>query len=128
MKRIILNVDLDDNEVFEKEVADAIRAEVRKITRDEQLKLIQKEADKEFKRLVDADTYNYRDKLRNIVEGIILKNVRDAISSSDIKELVNEAVSQRISFYSDIIDDKCKEVMEKTVTAAVANKIKNLLT
>lgn len=127
MKRITLSIDLDDNEVFEKEVEDAIRAEVRKITRAEHLELIKTESSKEFQRLVDADLYCYKDKLKKIVEGVIYQNVRETINSLELKEMINEAVNLRISSYSDCVDDKCKEVLEKTVTASVAKKLGDLL-
>lgn len=61
MKRVTLEIDLKENEIFEKEVEEAIRAKTREIVRNEYEGIIQEEASKEFKRIFDANTYGYRD-------------------------------------------------------------------
>lgn len=56
MKRVTLEIDLKENEIFEKEVEEAIRAKTREIVRNEYEGIIQEEASKEFKRIFDANT------------------------------------------------------------------------
>ena len=131
MKRINLSVDLEDNEIFEKEVRDAIQAEVKRIARIEQYSLIQATAQDEIERLVKGNAYGYRDKLKEVVKSIILEETRTILKSMDIDEMVKDCVTNqvelKIHFYSDIVTDRCKEVLNNTVTKAVNEKLKGIL-
>lgn len=131
MKRVTLEIDLKENEIFEKEVEKVIRAKTREIIRGEYDRIIQDEASKEVKRLFDADSYGYRGKLQDLVKNTAVRDIRMAIEKEDIvgltKETINEVIEYKIKYYSDIVDSRCKEVLEKTITKAVEEKMKSLL-
>ena len=131
MKRLTLEIDLKENEIFEKEIEEAIRAKTREIIRGEYNKIIQDEASKEIKRLFDADSYGYKDKLKNLVKEASIRDIRIAIEEEDIigltKEKINEIVEYKVKYYSDIVDRRCKEVLETIITKAVEEKMKSLL-
>ena len=131
MKRVTLEIDLKENEIFEKEVEKVIRAKTREIIRGEYDRIIQDEASKEVKRLFDADSYGYRGKLLDLVKNTAVRDIRMAIEKEDIvgltKETINEVIEYKIKYYSDIVDSRCKEVLEKTITKAVEEKMKSLL-
>ena len=131
MKRVTLEIDLKENEIFEKEVEKVIRAKTREIVRGEYERIIQDEASKEVKRLFDANSYGYRDKLQDLVKQTAVRDIRTAIEEEDIvgltKEKINEIVEYKVKYYSDIVDSRCKEVLEKTITKAVEEKMKSLL-
>ena len=131
MKRVTLEIDLKENEIFEKEVEKVIRAKTREIIRGEYDRIIQDEASKEVKRLFDADSYGYRGKLQDLVKNTAVRDIRMAIEKEDIvgltKETINEVIEYKIKYYSDIVDSRCKEVLGKTITKAVEEKMKSLL-
>lgn len=131
MKRVTLEIDLKENEIFEKEVEKVIRAKTREIIRGEYDRIIQDEASKEVKRLFDANSYGYRDKLQDLVKCTAVRDIRMAIEEEDIvgltKEKINEVIEYKVKYYSDIVDSRCKEVLEKTITKAVEEKMKSLL-
>ena len=131
MKRVTLEIDLKENEIFEKEVEKVIRAKTREIIRGEYERIIQDEASKEVKRLFDANSYGYRDKLQDLVKQTAVRDIKMAIEEEDIvsltKEKINEIVEYKVKYYSDIVDSRCKEVLEKTITKAVEEKMKSLL-
>ena len=131
MKRVTLEIDLKENEIFEKEVESVIRAKVREITRNEYDRIVQEEASKEFKRLFDADSYGYRDKLKDLIKYTAVRDIRMAIEEEDIvgltKEKINDVVEYKVKYYSDIVDKRCKEVLENTISKTIEEKMKSLL-
>lgn len=131
MKRVTLEIDLKENEIFEKEVEEAIRAKTREIVRNEYEGIVQEEASKEFKRIFDANTYGYRDKLKDAVKDAAAKSIKRTIAEQDIagltKEKIEEIVTYRVQYYSDIVDQKCTEVLQKRITASVEEKLKSFL-
>lgn len=131
MKRVTINIDLKENDIFEKEVESIIRAKVREITRNEYDRIVQEETSKEFKRLFDADSYGYRDKLKDLIKQTAARDIRVAIEEEDIvgitKEMINKIVEYEVKYYSDIVDSRCKEVLENTISKTVEEKIKSLL-
>lgn len=131
MKRVTINIDLKENEIFEKEVESVIRAKVREITRNEYDRIVQEEASKEFKRLFNADSNGYRDKLKDLIKYTAVRDIRMAIEEEDIvgltKEKINEVVEYKVKYYSDIVDKRCKEVLENTISKTIEEKMKSLL-
>lgn len=57
MKRLNLVIDLKDNDVFEKEIENLIRAKARELARNEHRRLIEEEVAAEIKRLTDITKY-----------------------------------------------------------------------
>ena len=108
-----------------------IRAKVREITRNEYDRIVQEEASKEFKRLFNADSYGYRDKLKDLIKQTAVRDIRVAIEEEDIvgltKEMINDIIEYKVRYYSDIVDKRCKEVLENTISKTVEEKIKSLL-
>lgn len=131
MKRMTLNIDLKENEVFEKEIEEIIRAKVRGVIRTEFGKVVGEESKKEVERLFKADTYGYRDKLKDLVKSAASSDIRKAIEEQDIvgltKEKISEIVEYKVNYYSDIVDEKCKKVLDAKITVAVEEKLKKIL-
>lgn len=131
MKRVTLEIDLKENEIFEKEVEEAIRAKTREVVRGEYERIIQEEASKEFKRIFDANTYGYRDQLKDAVKDAAAKSIKRTIAEQDIagltKEKIEEIVTYKVQYYSDIVEQKCTEVLQNRITALVEEKLKTFL-
>lgn len=131
MKRVTLEIDLKENEIFEREVEKAIRAKTREIVRGEYEKIIQEEASKEFKRIFDANSYGYRDRLKDAVREAATRDIKKAIEEQDIvgitKERIDEIVRYKVQYYSNTVDEKCKEVLKNKMTALVEEKLRSFL-
>ena len=131
MKRINLSIDLDENEIFDKEVTELIRAKVREASRMEPPKIIEEEVEAEVKRLVEASVFGYRDKIKGIVKSITTSAMTEVIKNMDmdavIKEAVNESIDAKVEQYTRNIEGKCKDVLDKVVSERVKEKLSTLL-
>lgn len=123
MKRITLNIDLDDNEVFDNEIADVIRAKVREITRDH---ISYSEAiQNEIKRKLNHTNAS------TVVQDALYAVVKDVIAQMDLRPKINEAVDaiidQKIHNCTMKVDAKCDEVLQRLLTDKLQAKIKTIL-
>lgn len=129
MKEVKLTVRMDDNEAFDKEVTDLIRSKVREIARNEQAKIITEAAHEELGRILN--TSGYRSKVVNIVSSATYEAISKAINEIDLKALVeekiNDRVENRMGYYLETIEKKCKETLESTINSEVKKKLANLL-
>lgn len=131
MKRVSVNIDLKENEAFDKEVQEIIRAKVKEIVRNEYSTIMQDAASQEFKRLFDANTYGYRDRLSATVKNCAIGGIKEVLEEMDIEKLIQEKTAEmldaKINFYLHDWDYKCKTALDAIVTKQAAEQIKKIL-
>lgn len=127
MKRMTLSIDLEDNELFDKEITKIIKAKVRTIAREEHDKIVQEEVIAEVKRLVESSEYLYRERLKNIVKLTVSETMTEVIKGMDIdsitREIVNTKIDSKVTHYTSIVDQRCKEVLETTINEQLKEKL-----
>ena len=96
MKRITLNIDLEENKAFENEVEEIIKAKIRERVRNENIELIEREVEKEIERLTAANRWGYKTKLETIVSNLIENTVRRDIRSFDLNKIVEEKMNEKV--------------------------------
>lgn len=128
MKRITLEIDLKENEAFEKEIEKIIRAKARELARNEHARLIEDEIRHEIQRLTNANSWGYKDKLKSIIRGLVNDELKKTVSDMDIEKLAKERVNDKIEYIvSNVTADvreKCKTVLEEIVIEEVRTKLK----
>ena len=97
MKRIQIQVDIEDNEIFEKSVQEAIKAQARQIARD----VIEQEIRQEIERIVSS-------KISELQTG--------RYNRSSIQKQITENLAQSISTDIKIDVDAIKKHVEDTAT------------
>lgn len=132
MKRLTLNVDLEENEIFEKEVIEIIRAKAREIARNHQVCIIEEAVSAEIRRLFSNDCYGtYRSQLKKIVEGCIYTQVREFLSHEDINKIAEEELTKQMDFIisrtTSEAEEKCVSVLNKTISNEVMKKMNDIL-
>lgn len=131
MKRVSVNIDLKENEAFDKEIQEIIRAKVKEIVRNEYSTMMQDAASQEFKRLFDANTCGYRDKLNETVKNCAIKGIKEVLEEMDVPTLIQEKAEElmdaKIAYYLHDIDHKCKVTLDTIVTKQAAEQIKKIL-
>lgn len=131
MKRVTLCIDLKENEAFEKEVEEIIRAKAREMARNEHSKLIEEEVRDEVRRLTESNSWGYRDKLKSIVRELTREEMKKTISDLDVEKVTKECVNDRIEYIvsktTDEIEIKCKKALEDSISGAVQEKLSLLL-
>ena len=131
MKRLNLQIDLNENEVFEKEVEEAIRAKARELARNEHSKLIEEEVRNEAKRLCDGNSWGYRDKLKSLVRELTRDEMKKVISDLDIETIAKNCVESRIDYIVSSttreVEQKCQKALENAISKAVQNKLSAIL-
>ncbi|GEM_PF-4264980 len=140
MKRMMISVDLADNEMFEKEVSEAVRAAARQISREEFDRVIKVEAEriakKEIRNLEEC-RYSHNSKLEVMAKDAVMKAVNEAIGEVQIPI---RAVNERIEFVLDRIEEridllvkerlnkvKIEDYVESKVRQEVRNKVPEVL-
>lgn len=131
MKRMNLVIDFNENEVFEKEVENIIRAKARELARNEHSRLIEEEVRQEVKRLTDGNSWGYRDKLKSIVKELTREEMKKTISDMDIKNIAEDCVKNRIEYIvsttTNEIERKCRQALETAINEAVQDKLNSIL-
>lgn len=132
MKRINLSIDLGENEIFEKEVEEVIRAKAREVVRNSYKKIIEEEAEREIERLFAIPApCSYKDRLKHIVRNVVEDSIRKELNDVDINIIVREktvkVIENKIESYSNSVDRRCKEVLEQKITESVEEKLKSIL-
>ena len=131
MKRMNLVINLNENDVFEKEVENLIRAKARELARTEDRRLIEDEVSAEVKRLTDGNSWGYRDKLKGIVKDLTIEEMKKTISNMDIESIAQEKVNDRIDYIvsktTSEVDRKCRQALENAIENAVQEKLKSIL-
>ena len=130
MKRINLSVDLDENEIFEKEVQKAIRAKTREVVRNTYQDVIKEEAEAEVRRIFDNEPGSlYRKKLRDIVRTVAYEQISGCVKNLDIKQIIDDAVGKEterwIAEYR--VVEQCDARLNSRIKERVEEKLKELL-
>lgn len=110
MKRINLSVDLENNEVFEQEIKEAMRAQVRGIVREEGAALIRNETEKEARRLFKESSWNFSSTVKRVAREKLEEAVREEIKNPEIAKMI-----------SDSIEKKVEEIVAKAVADSTRN-------
>ena len=99
MKRLTLEIDLSENEIFDEEVTKAVRAKVREAVRNARSEDIDNEVQQEVERLFDNGSWDYKRKLKNIVKSAVYSAIEQAVKDLDIKEIVETSVAEKMDDY-----------------------------
>ena len=129
MKRLTLEIDLSENEIFDEEVTKAVRAKVREAVRNARSEDIDNEVQQEVERLFDNGSWDYKRKLKNIVKSAVYSAIEQAVKDLDIKEIVETSVAEKMDDYMSYykVRERCEEALNAKVQGAVKKKIKELL-
>lgn len=131
MKRVNISIDLKENEAFEKEVQEIIRAKVKEAVRNEHSTIIQDAASQEFKRLFDANTYGYRDKLNETVKKCAISGIQEVLEELDVPNLIREKASEimdaKMDYYLMDAEHRCKIAFDAIVTKQAEERIRRIL-
>ena len=129
MKRLTLEIDLSENEIFDEEVTKAIRAKVREAVRNARSEDIDNEVQQEVERLFDGGSWDYRGKLKNIVKSAVYSAIEQSVKDLDIKEIIETSVTEKMDDYMSYykVKERCEEALNAKVQGAVEKKIKELL-
>lgn len=123
MKRLTLNVDLNENEIFEKEVVETIKAKIREVTRnfiafDD---TIQEEIQKKIK----------GHSMESIIHQALYAVVRDEIAKMNLQQAIRKAVDDvldiKIHNFTGKADAKCDEILTKLINEKVQEKFRTLM-
>lgn len=130
MKRINLSIDLDENEIFEKEVQNAIRAKTREVVRNTYQDVIKEEAEAEVRRIFDNEPGSWcRKKLRDIVRAAAYEQISECVKNLDMKQIVDDAVGKEteswIAEYR--VVEQCDARLNSRIKERVEEKLKELL-
>lgn len=130
MKRINLSIDLDENETFEKEVQNAIRAKTREVVRNTYQDVIKEEAEAEVRRIFDNEPGSwYRKKLRDIVRDAAYEQISECVKNLDMKQIVDDAVGKETeSWIAECrVVEQCDARLNSRIKERVEEKLKELL-
>ena len=135
MKRITLNMDLNENEAFDEQVSELIRAKVREIVRSECSTLIKEEAknevDRQLKALIKKKssyvyyTYDEISPLQEFLKEEIGKHLPQAVKEIDIYETIKELADKVIS--DGRISRECERILNEHISNELINKIHAML-
>lgn len=125
MKRINLSVDLENNEVFEQEIKEAIRAQVRNIVREEGAALVRHEAENEARRLFGKELQSrYFSTVRNLVKDAISEVVQEEIKTPEVSNIILAKIAEQL----DPIIAKATEKETRNVESRVYTTFTKIMT
>lgn len=131
MKRVSLDIDLEENEAFDKEVQEIIRAKVRETVRKEYNILIQESALQEYRRIFDANTYGYRDRLEETVQNCAITGIQEVLEELNVPDLIKEKaidiIDANMERYLKDAERRCKIAFDSIVTKQAEEQIKKIL-
>lgn len=131
MKRVSIGIDLKDNEIFDKEVTEIIKAKVREVARNDFSKIIEEAAKEELNKIIKGNGYLYRGKLEAELKRVALPKVREVIGDMDVNKLISDKVKEiveaKMNWYVEETTRQCKLTLNEIVTKEVTERIENLL-
>lgn len=131
MKRVSVDIDLKDNEIFDKAVTDIIKAKVREVVRNDFSGIIGEAVKAELNRIIDGNGYSYKGKLDAELKRAALPKVREVIGDMDVNQLISDKVKElveaKMNWYVEESTRQCKLTLNEIVTKAAAEKIKSIL-
>ena len=106
MKRVTLNIDLEDNQIFDEQVVETIKAKVRELVRNENYNYVASETKKELDRLI-ADSSWYSSTINRIIKDKISNIVHDVLTTTEMKQKLSDALdSESIKFIKPLFQNK----------------------
>lgn len=123
MKRLTINVDLEDNEVFDKEVKEIIIAQSKQIARESVENELRKEIERlvknEVEKVAESNWYNpVRDR---VVIEVSKKMIRElSISKEDLDDVVGKKVTKYLNdkvIHSRGIEGFIQDVLKKSIAS-----------
>lgn len=112
--RLTLNVDLNENDLFEEKVLEAVKSEARKIARE----VVSKEISSEISRIVsrwvkDGSSYGYVGKLEKHMRETVDKEVKKALDGIKIDD---DLVEQRVESVLGNVDSRIDYIIGSRLT------------
>lgn len=117
MKRVMVSVDLSENEVLEKEVQEAVRATARQFSREEFDKCLREEMRRIAKREVENleyHRYSKNSRIDTMARDEVVAAVNKAIGDITIPQT---AVKERIELVMDRIEEKIDFIVAEQLKA-----------
>lgn len=129
MKRVTLNIDLEDNQVFDEQVVETIKAKVRELVRNENYNYVASETKKELDRLI-ADSSWYSSTINRIIRDKISGIVHDVLTTNEMRQKLSDALdSESIKFINrnqSVIESYCEAAIQKKLNDDIAEKLNNI--
>ena len=123
MKRVTLNIDLNENEIFEKEVVETIKAKIKEITRD-------------FIKFDDTIQNEIRKKIKgysieSIVHQALYAVVRDELAKMNLQQAIRNSVDEvleiKLHNFTGKADARCDEILTELINEKVQEKFRMLM-
>lgn len=129
MKRVTLNIDLEDNQIFDEQVVETIKAKVRELVRNENYNYVASETKKELDRLI-ADSSWYSSTINRIIKDKISNIVHDVLTTTEMRQKLSDALdSESIKFINrnqSVIESYCEAAVQKKLNDDIAKKLNNI--
>lgn len=129
MKRVTLNIDLEDNQIFDEQVVETIKAKVRELVRNENYNYVASETKKELDRLI-ADSSWYSSTINRIIRDKISNIVHDVLTTTEMRQKFSDALdSESIKFINrnqSVIESYCEAAVQKKLNDDIAKKLNNI--
>lgn len=146
MKRINIQVDLDDNEIFEKNVKQAITDYIKQVTREQFAEVFQAELERlinsAVQNVIDNPSWWQREEIRRKISvkanefmkeaGVYKEELLDKASKvmNQLCKSAGDKVSEAIGAYNQIVsglDDKINNEIRKRVDIAIQNEMTKII-
>lgn len=136
MRRIKLDVQFEEKDLFEKEVTDLIKSKIKEQVRNEIdltfNDLISKEIERILKIFIEKRGYVYRFGTVTQMDEIIIKSVEEYIKKcvEDLNNnnLINDCIEKTILKYKEDINLEIGNRIEKIISDNISNIVKKSLT
>ena len=128
MHRITLNIDLDANDLLEKEVVEAIKAETKRLTRERIDKIINESIDgviRERTRHWDNPDWRTRNQLEEMVDGAAMRALKKYDFRIDKSKIISE-IDDRLKAVDNLAKMKLS-YMDKQIEEAIERKVREYL-
>lgn len=131
MKRVSIDIDLNDNKIFDKEVTEIIKAKVREVVRNDFSDIVGTAVKAELNKIINGTGYSHQGKLETELKRAALPKVREVIDDMNVNQLildkVNELVEAKMNWYVAESTKQCKQTLNEIVTKEATEKIKSVL-
>ena len=98
MKRLTLESDLSENEIFDEEVTKLSEQRLEKLLEMPAAKILTMRCSKRVERLFDNGSWDYKRKLKNIVKVLCIP-LSNIVKDLDIKEMLKRLLLRRWTIY-----------------------------
>lgn len=123
MKRVTLSIDLNENEIFEKEVVEVIKAKIRENARE--FVNFDDTIQNEIQKKIQAQS------ITSIVHQALYAVVRDEIAKMNLQQAIKKAVDDvlelKLHNFTGKADARCDEILTKLINEKVQEKFRTLI-